>query len=183
MPCSLKNQGAELPPGAGLILVLQQIHRPGGGGGGPSTPEDRNCFPPSSCRDILSIFGRHVSSLWSKKYRGQSNHKNKCVDLWVSTADKVGNKGGQLVSSLQDMGQDRKSSEGTGLACSRAQRNCPEKRGRHRSGDDRASVLVLCMPVCLRPKAIFHRETKALTTRVHVSLRRRPRVPPKQEYI
>ena len=52
------------------------------------------------------------------------------------------------------------------------------ERGRLRSGDGRASVLFSSTSSWLRPRTRLHRETKALTTRVHVSLRCRPRVSP-----
>lgn len=96
-----KNQAAELSPGAGLIFCafsrftglgveVEALLPLKTGTASLLIPWDTLVF----CRDILSAFERHVFSLWSKKYRGHSNHKNKCVDLQVSTADKVGKKVG-----------------------------------------------------------------------------------------
>lgn len=98
MLSSPKNQGAELPPGAGLISCA--VGRFTGLGGRPLPPQKTDTasllVPWDTLvfrRNILSVFERlNVFSLWSK-YSGHRSHNNKCADLGVSTVDKLGQTG------------------------------------------------------------------------------------------
>ena len=79
MPCSLKNQGAELPPGAGPIfcafsrftglgLGVEALLSQKTGTASLLVPRDTLVFR----RNILSVFERlNVFSLWSKVQRAQ----------------------------------------------------------------------------------------------------------------
>ena len=74
MPCSLKNQGAELPPGAGPIfcafsrftglgLGVEALLSQKTGTASLLDPWDSYVF----CRDILSVFGRFMFSHFGQK--------------------------------------------------------------------------------------------------------------------
>lgn len=99
------------------------------------------------------------------------------VRTWVDPPLTRRDRRGLTSRSQQGVREDRRSSEGTGVAYSQMIGTVQRERGRLRSGEGRASVLFWSTPGWLA-QSQTPRRSAGSDHRVHASLRCRPRVPP-----